>query len=226
LGLLPNNSNGQEAIASLKLFQPDVILLDVMMPGIDGIDVCQRIKAMPEWEAVPIVMVTALTNKTDLARCFAAGADDFISKPVNRLELTARVRSMLRIHQQYQQLSTFNSRLEATVQERTVQLQTMIFEDALTHLPSRAFLLQALTKVLQSGESSFAIICLDCDRFKLINGSFGHGVGDRLLIVIGERLKQLLRPNDLLARMGEDEFCFLLHQIEDISALESFIETI
>jgi diguanylate cyclase (GGDEF)-like protein len=219
-------SNGQEAIDSLKLFQPDVILLDVMMPGIDGIDVCQRIKTMPEWEAVPIIMVTALTNKTDLARCFAAGADDFISKPVNRLELTARVRSMLRIHQQYQQLSTFNTRLEATVQQRTVQLQTMIFEDALTHLPSRAFLLQALTKVLQSGESSFAIIFLDCDQFKLINGSFGHSVGDQLLIVIGERLKQLLRPNDLLARMGEDEFCFLLHQIEDISALESFIETI
>ncbi|MEG4441106.1 EAL domain-containing protein [Microcoleus sp. AT9_B5] len=219
-------ASGQEAIDSLNLFEPDVILLDVMMPGMDGIEVCQRIKAMPKWEALPIVMVTALTTKTELARCLTAGADDFISKPVNRLELTARVRSMLRIHRQYQQLVTFNARLEATVQQRTAELQTMIFQDALTRLPSRTFLLQKLAEVLQAGESSFAVVYLDCDRFKLVNGSFGYAIGNQLLIAIAERLQQYLRPGDVLARMGEDEFCFLLHQIDGAIALEPFIQAI
>lgn len=218
--------SGQEAIASLDLFQPDLILLDVMMPNMNGMEVCQRIKAMPQWQDVPIIMVTALTDKQDLAKCFTAGADDFISKPLNYLELISRVRSMLRIRQQYQQLADLNSHLEAKVQQRTAQLEAMITRDALTHLPSRNFLLQQLARVLQTENLSFAIIYLDCDQFKLVNGAFGHGVGDQLLIAIAERLQQLLRPEDLLARMGEDEFCFLLHQIDDAPTLQPLLEAI
>ncbi|MCC5600243.1 hybrid sensor histidine kinase/response regulator [Nostoc favosum] len=93
--------SGQQALNRLKSFQPDLILLDVMMPHLDGMEVCQRIKADPQWQAVPIIMVTALTAKEDLARCLAMGADDFISKPINGVELRARVHSMLRIKQQY-----------------------------------------------------------------------------------------------------------------------------
>ena len=219
-------ANGRDAIDSLDLFQPDVILLDVMMLGIDGIEVCQRIKAIPQWKPVPIIMVTALTTKADLARCLAAGADDFISKPVNRLELTARVRSILRIHQQYQQLAAFNATLEKTVQQRTSQLQTMLFQDALTNLPSRALLLQKLAEVLQKGESSFAVVYLDCDQFKLVNSSFGYAVGNQLLLAIAERLQHYLHPGDVLARMGEDEFCFLLYHIDGKCALEPFLQTI
>lgn len=97
-------SSGTAALDSLEMFQPDLILLDVMMPGIDGIEVCRRIKAMPQWQPVPIIMITALTAKDDLARCLKSGADDFISKPVNGMELRARVHSMLRIKQQYDDL--------------------------------------------------------------------------------------------------------------------------
>ena len=99
-------ASGQDAIASLDIFDPDLILLDVMMPGIDGIEVCRQIKAMSKWQAVPIVMVTALNSKSDLAHCLTAGADDFISKPVNAIELRARVFSMLRIKHQYDHLQT------------------------------------------------------------------------------------------------------------------------
>jgi two-component system sensor histidine kinase/response regulator len=94
-------SSGEQALNRLDSFQPDLILLDVMMPDLDGMEVCQRIKADPQWQAVPIIMVTALTAKEDLAQCLATGADDFISKPVNGVELRARVNSMLRIKQQY-----------------------------------------------------------------------------------------------------------------------------
>ncbi|NUN66016.1 EAL domain-containing protein [Pseudanabaena biceps] len=221
-------ASGQDAIAFLDVLKPDLILLDVMMPVMDGLETCQKIKAMPQWSAVPIIMVTALTTKEVLAQALFAGADDFISKPINRLELTARVRSMLRIHQQYQQLATFNTQLEEKVKERTAQLQRVILEDALTKLPSRTFLLQELKERLQMGESSLALVYLDCDQFKLINGSFGHEVGDQLLIAIAQRLQQQNRVKDVLgvlARMEGDAFCFLLQRIE-AETLELFLQEI
>jgi two-component system, sensor histidine kinase and response regulator len=113
--LLPNESYklhyancGEDALSSLDKFNPDVILLDVMMPGIDGFEVCRRIKLMSQWQAVPIIMVTALASKEDLARCLAAGADDFVNKPVNGLELRARVNSMLRIKKQHDRIQSFS----------------------------------------------------------------------------------------------------------------------
>ena len=88
--------NGAAAIASLGEIKPDIILLDVMMPDMDGIEVCQHLKNAPQWHHIPIIIVTALSDKEDLARCLDAGADDFVSKPINSTELRARVRSMLR----------------------------------------------------------------------------------------------------------------------------------
>lgn len=99
---------GKDAIASLDKFDPDLILLDVMMPDLDGIEVCKQIKLMSKWHAVPIIMVTALSGKEDLARCLAAGADDFITKPVHGLELLARVNSMLRIKRQHDRIKSFS----------------------------------------------------------------------------------------------------------------------
>ena len=107
--------NGQDAIDRLDMFHPDLILLDVMMPDIDGIEVCRRIKNMPRWESVLIIMVTALSSKQDLSRCLEAGADDFISKPVNGIELRARVRSMLRIKRQYDRNKTLSNLQENTI---------------------------------------------------------------------------------------------------------------
>ncbi|MEM9163977.1 MAG: response regulator, partial [Cyanobacteria bacterium P01_F01_bin.4] len=96
-------TSGREAITSLDIFQPDLILLDVMMPDLDGLEVCRQIKNHPQWQMVPIMMVTALGTREDLARCLSGGADDFISKPVSGIELRARVHSMLRIRQQYRE---------------------------------------------------------------------------------------------------------------------------
>ncbi len=96
--------SGQTALEQVDAIAPDLILLDVMMPELDGIEVCHRIKSDPNAAHIPIIIVTALSSNEDLARCFEAGADDFISKPLNRLELRARVRSLLRIKQQHDQL--------------------------------------------------------------------------------------------------------------------------
>ncbi len=107
--------DGQTALDALELFDPDVILLDVMMPEMDGIEVCRQIRSRPAWKAVPIAMVTALDSKVDLARCLEAGANDFISKPIDKLELCARIRSLLRIKQQYDEVRDLMREREAIV---------------------------------------------------------------------------------------------------------------
>lgn len=99
-------SGGLQVLKQLEQAQPDVLLLDVMMPILDGIEVCRRIKACSHWQSIPIIIVTALTAKEDLGRCLDAGADDFISKPVNGIELRSRIRSMLRIKQQHDHLQS------------------------------------------------------------------------------------------------------------------------
>jgi len=114
-------ASGQEALACLDDLAPDVILLDVMMPELDGFEVCRRIKADERWRHIPVILVTALGSKEDLAHGLDAGADDFLHKPVNGIELRARVRSMLRIKRQFDEL-------EATMRLRE-DLSHMIVHD-------------------------------------------------------------------------------------------------
>jgi len=171
-------SSGREAIAALDLLNPDAILLDVMMPEMDGIEVCQRIKSLEKWQAVPIIMVTALATKADLARCLEAGADDYMSKPVNALELRSRLRSMLRIKRQYDDLQValerqavleaekvrllalHNSELEQKVGERTAELEAQAetirynaLHDPLTGLPNRSLLLNRIEAAIARSKS-------------------------------------------------------------------------
>lgn len=97
-------TNGVEALDYLNKFVPDVILLDVMMPGMDGLEVCRVLKSDERWQHVPVILVTAMGSREDVAAGFEAGANDFLTKPVNEVELRARVRSMMRIKQQYDKL--------------------------------------------------------------------------------------------------------------------------
>lgn len=97
-------ANGNDALSTIPDYLPDVILLDVMMPGLDGFTVCEHLKQDPQWQHIPIIMLTALDTKDALIRGLHAGADEFLNKPVNRAELRARIRTMLRIKQQYDHL--------------------------------------------------------------------------------------------------------------------------
>ena len=131
-------ANGPEALARLDELAPDAILLDVMMPGMDGFQVCRRLKADERWRHIPIILVTALATKEDLVRGLDAGADEFLSKPVNDFELRARVRSMLRIKKQYDEL-------EATLHLRE-DLARMTMHDMGTFLTSITLLTELLLK--------------------------------------------------------------------------------
>jgi diguanylate cyclase len=235
-------NSGQQGLDRLAAATPDVILLDVMMPLMDGIEVCQRIKQNAQWQNIPIIMVTALDGKENLAKCMGAGANDFISKPVNGLELRARVRSMVQISQQYQNiqqlcqrvqagnehLEGFNKMLDDEVQARTAQLQQIVSQDALTHLASRTSLIRHLQKIIQgrTTDSQAVLFYLDCDNFQLINHSWGYEVGNQLLVAIADRLKTLLQPTDFLARLGADEFCFARKNILGLSEIKQLANDI
>lgn len=138
----------QEAIASLSAFQPDVILLHVMLPGLDDLEVRRQIEAMPQWQAIPIIMVAALTAKEDLARCLKAGDDYSINKPVSGIELCAKIHSMLRVKRQHGELQTslerqsasetekvelldYNTKLKQQVEERTAALKATVERERL-----------------------------------------------------------------------------------------------
>ena len=97
-------STGYKIIEALEQTRAELLLLDVLMPGVDGVEVCKIIRADPNWQTLPIIVVTALSDKNDLARCLDAGADDFVSKPINSQELRARVKALMRIHTQYKEI--------------------------------------------------------------------------------------------------------------------------
>src|SRR5437588_103188 len=125
-------ANGEEALAKLASDAPDIVLLDVMMPGLSGYDVCRRIRADPTTALLPVVMVTSLDPQTERVKGIEAGADDFISKPINQPELFARVRSLLRIkslqdevRRQADALKEWNATLEARVREQVAELQRL-----------------------------------------------------------------------------------------------------
>lgn len=248
-------STGKEALESLALMSIDLILLDVMMPEMDGIEVCYQIKAKPQWQSIPIIMVTASTAKEDLAQCLNVGADDFISKPVHSLELRARVHSMLRIKKQFDEiqmalkrqaileaekieiLENRNFELEKQVEARTAALKATAklishnaLHDPLTDLPNRRMLLEhlelSINKAKQLDSYRYAVLFLDLDNFKVINDSLGHLIGDKLLIKIVEKLKNYLPEVHLLTRFGGDEFVILLEYVDNLEEVIKISEGI
>lgn len=224
---------GRQGLAYLEVCQPALILLDVMMPDIDGIEVCRQIKSNPQWAGIPVIIITALTAKEDLSHCLHVGADDFISKPVHGVELRARVHSMLRIYHQQNRIQQLNQSLEAQVEQRTARIQQLIEYDELTQLPNRRGLIKHIQPLLTSTPpppgilAKCVLIYLDCDQFQLINDSLGHEIGNQVLIALARRLGGLLRsPAELLARPGEDEFCFLMPAVAAAAVVHQRIQAI
>ena len=125
--------SGAEALEIVAEWKLDLILLDVMMPGMDGFEVCQRLKSNPQWQHIPIILVTALDRTEDLVQGFESGADDFIAKPFKRLELQARVRSMLRLKEHYDRLEAQKVQLEEVLQLRK-DMTNMLVHDMKTPL--------------------------------------------------------------------------------------------
>lgn len=189
--------NGADAWNRLQ--SPDaasLVLLDWVLPGLDGIELCQRIRALgANGTYIYTVMLTAKDRKQDLLTAMAAGADDYLAKPVDPSELRARLLVAKRILDLQQSL-----RFAAT-------------HDFLTKLLNRAEILASLKRELSRGERDgrpVAMIMADLDHFKKVNDSLGHAAGDAVLREVAERLKSDLRPYDLVGRYGGEEFLIIL----------------
>ncbi|AKJ01621.1 diguanylate cyclase (GGDEF)-like protein [Archangium gephyra] len=179
-------------VDALAEHRPDLLLLDVEMPGPSGFDLCRIVRSMPEWQALPVLFITAHTGVDFRVAAFQAGADDYLAKPVLREELRARVQSRLE-----------RARL---ARERTER-------DALTGLLLRRPFLEAVRARLAEAQRtgrSLALGFLDVDRFKKVNDTHGHLAGDRVLMQMGRLLASRFRKEDLQCRWGGEEFVVAL----------------
>ncbi len=192
---------------------PDLVLLDVMMPDMDGYEVCRQIKAMPQGNRIPVIFVTVVDAVAEKVRGFDLGAVDYITKPFDVAEVRARVRNHL-------ELARLRRFLEDLVASRTALLElseekyrTLVHRDPLTGMASRMLFGEMLaqeTQRAQGGEPRFALLFIDLDNFKTVNESLGHAAGDTVLVEAARRVKALLPDNDSLARIGADEFAALV----------------
>lgn len=190
--------NGEDALAQASQHQPDLILLDIRMPQMDGFEVCRRLKADMETTHIPVIFLTALTEPHCEELGLNLGAVDFVTKPFRAPVLQARVRNHLEIARQRQ------------------MLQLLSHSDALTGVANRRFFGAQLSREflrLQRLGQPLSLVMIDVDHFKDYNDHYGHLVGDDCLTQLSQAILSVLqRPGDMLARYGGEEFiCMLPH---------------
>ena len=187
----------------------DLILLDLMMPEMDGIEVCNILKSNPMYQDIPIIFITADDSKESFVTAFKTGAIDYIKKPFQKTELLLRVENQLKLNKAYAGLRKSNDELL----EAYALLEQLVTIDSLTGLGNRRSLLEfgdIQLKLAQRYHSLFSIMMIDLDYFKKINAIYGHPLGDEVLKNIAKILKDNLRNVDHLGRFGGDEFLIIL----------------
>jgi diguanylate cyclase (GGDEF)-like protein len=193
-------TNGEQALAACRDKQPDLLLLDVVMPGMDGYEVCAQLKRDDSTCHIPVIFVTAHNNADDETRGLEVGAVDFISKPINPAVVRARVKTHL------------------TLKFQSDLLRQMAFVDGLTGVFNRRFFderLDAEWRRAERNSSSLGLVLIDVDYFKRFNDRYGHQVGDDCLKQVASCLKsQLRRGGDMVARYGGEEFACILPETE------------
>lgn len=191
--------NGTKAIDIAKKTLPSLILLDVMMPEMDGYETCRQLKKLSGVSDIPIIFVTAISEAEDIVKGFEIGASDYITKPFNAAVLLARVKIHLTLYQQ----------------KKT--LQTLSELDGLTKIANRRcfdnFLNQQWNWAIRN-DHPIAMILIDIDYFKRYNDTYGHLQGDEVLISVAKELKTVFqRSTDLTARYGGEEFAVILSNL-------------
>ena len=193
-----------EALAWCESREPDLVLLDYVMPEIDGVDFLRRFRAQPHLATIPVVVVTGQEDRPSLYRALDAGANDFLTKPVDELELLARAKNMLKLR------------------SATRDLYRLATTDELTGLANRRhFLLRLVDEVARAARypQPTSVALLDLDHFKLINDTYGHGGGDAVLQVTAALCRDVLRDVDTIGRIGGEEFAVLMPGTDIAGAL-------
>jgi two-component system, cell cycle response regulator len=201
-----------EALARCDEMKPDLVLLDYHMPQMNGVDFVKRFRGSKDLKDIPIIMITGEEKKEALYEALRAGANDFLRKPVDEIELVTRVRNLLELRAR-----------QIEVAEANKQLYVLATTDQLTNLKNRRNFLEQLEleverSVRYGRPCSLALI--DADRFKAVNDTYGHDIGDKVLQVLSQALLDEVRSVDLVGRIGGEEFAIQFPETDKAHALD------
>jgi diguanylate cyclase (GGDEF)-like protein len=201
--------SGKLALLAAQHHPPDLILLDINMPEMNGYEVCARLKADDKLKGIPVIFISALTEQLDKVTAFTIGGVDYITKPFQMEELHARVETHLKLRRLQIELEETNARLA----KANGRLEVLAVTDGLTGLKNRrAFQekLQEEVRRVARYSASLSLLLLDVDHFKQFNDTFGHLAGDSVLRDVARLLEEISRSTDFVARYGGEEFVILL----------------
>jgi diguanylate cyclase (GGDEF)-like protein len=213
--------SADQAFAILKLRQPDsdacevdLILMDIGMPGLNGIEALKKIRAAHHLKDIPVIMVTSELNDKNLIQAFESGATDLIKKPMNKIELLVRMGAALRLKRETDRRKAQEKELRKANQ----RLERLSSLDGLTQIANRRRFDEHMDhewrRAIRTGKP-MGLIMADIDHFKAYNDTYGHQAGDDCLIQVAQSLyQQLKRPADLVARYGGEEFAIVLPETE------------
>lgn len=193
-------TNGEDALDIANEEDIDLILLDIMMPDMDGFEVCKQLKANEKTKDIPIIFITGQSDEESIQKAYEYGGSDYVTKPFLPLELKARVKKELKI------------------QEMMEELRLLASTDPLTKLYNRRYFYevsQHIFMLAKREQSDLGVIMLDIDKFKSINDTYGHQVGDEVIKFLASTLQKSLRKSDVACRYGGEEFVILLPHIAE-----------
>lgn len=192
-------SDGESAIEFLNTNSPDLILLDIVMPGIDGFEFCRVMKNNPKLKETPIIFLSSMNDESSIIKGFESGAVDFVTKPFRHQELIARTKTHVELKR---------------AKEKLIR---MAITDELTGLVNRRYFMGRLLheyERIKRYETVFTILMIDLDFFKKINDSFGHQAGDVVLRTVSDTMRLSLRLSDIIGRIGGEEFAVILPETD------------
>ncbi|MBD2415498.1 diguanylate cyclase response regulator [Nostoc calcicola FACHB-389] len=195
--------NGIEALRVFNQLHPDIVLLDAIMPDMDGFECCTQLQILDSSKHTPVLMITGLEDEESVDRAFEVGAMDYVTKPIHWPVLRQRVKRLIQQSQLQQKLEAVN-----------FELQRLVTIDGLTEVANRRgfeeYFYQEWQRMKREQRPLSLILC-DVDFFKSYNDTYGHRVGDRCLLKIAQAIKDIVkRPGDLVARYGGEEFAVIL----------------
>ncbi len=205
LNIVMSVQNGMQAMELIATQDFDLLMVSMNLQNEDGLRLCSHLRSNEKTRSVPVVMIGEPQDLERVAHGLEMGAHDYIMRPIEKTELMARVRTQIR-------RKRFQERLRSTYE---ISL-SMALTDSLTGLYNRRYLEVHLQKLIESNATSqkaLGVVMLDIDHFKQVNDTYGHGVGDEVLVTFGQRLKDNLRSFDLVARMGGEEFVAILPDV-------------